>query len=194
MYVPQHFAATEAEAAALLDAAHAADLISIGPDGMVATFLPVLHAGGALLGHVARANRHWRLDGAQSLAIVRGPDAYISPNWYPAKAEHGKVVPTWNYVVAHVHGTLAVHDDREWLRALVTSLTEREEAAMPEPWAVTDAPADYIDTMLKAIVGVELRIERVEATRKLSQNRSLADIAGVFAGLGHHPLAGEMGS
>jgi transcriptional regulator len=187
MYVPAHFQATEAEILSLLQSITAVDLISPSPDGLVATFLPMLYdaPSHSLLGHVARNNTHWSMaDGTESLVILHGPDAYISPNWYPAKAEHGRVVPTWNYVTAHVYGQVTAHQDPEWLRSLVTRLTERHEGSMPSPWAVTDAPARYIDGQLRAIVGIELRITRIEGKSKLSQNRSDADQDGVISGLG----------
>jgi transcriptional regulator len=199
MYVPAHFAMTEPEVAELLANAVTADLISPTDDGLLATFLPVLYdpVAGSLLGHVARNNPHWRATGGQSLAIVRGPDAYVSPRFYASKAEHGRVVPTWNYITAHVYGRLVAHDDVEWLRALVTRLTERHEGAVggdisgDEPWAVTDAPAGYIAGQLRAIVGVELVIDRIEAKSKLSQNRSEADRSGVVAGLSTGDCAGQ---
>jgi transcriptional regulator len=186
MYVPAHFAMSPSEVAELLSAITAVDLISSTPDGLVATFLPMLYdqQAGTLQGHVARNNPHWRLaTGAPSLVIARGPDAYVSPSWYPSKAEHGRVVPTWNYVTAQVHGRLTVHDDAEWLRTLVTRLTERHEVGIDSPWAVSDAPPEYLDGQLRAIVGVELAIERVEAKSKLSQNRSVADQDSVRAAL-----------
>lgn len=191
MYVPAHFRADDADVAALLGNAGLVDLVSPTRAGsLIATPLPMLHDDGALLGHVARNNPHWSLAGpGQSMAIVRGPDAYISPQWYATKGEHGRVVPTWNYLTAHVYGELIVHDDVEWLRGLVTRLTDTYEAsraaddAQP-PWQVSDAPAPYIDGQLRAIVGIELRITRVEAKAKLSQNRSEADRSGVVAGLG----------
>jgi transcriptional regulator len=179
----------------------AADLITPGPDGLIATFLPLLHqpdAGGhgRLLGHVARTNPHWRATepGAESLVIVRGPDAYVSPSWYPAKQDHGRVVPTWNYVTMHVYGQLIAHDDVDWLRMLVERLTVREEAAFERPWRVSDAPAPYIEGQLRAIVGLELAITRIEAKSKLTQNRSAEDRAGVVAGLRGHPASGDAAS
>jgi transcriptional regulator len=189
MYVPAHFAMAPAEVAELLSAITAVDLISTTSDGLIATFLPMLYdaEAGSLLGHVARNNPHWQVPGGQSLAIVRGPDAYVSPSWYPSKAEHGRVVPTWNYVTAHIHGRLVVHDDVEWLRALVTRLTERHEAGIDFPWSVSDAPPGFIDGQLRAIVGLELVIERVEAKSKLSQNRSVADRESVRAALAAGP-------
>jgi transcriptional regulator len=189
MYVPTHFAASEAELARLLAELTAVDLITGGPTGLHATFLPMMHdaEAGSLVGHVARNNPHWKVAGSgESLAIVRGPYAYISPSWYPSKAEHGRVVPTWNYLTAHVHGRLVVHDDVEWLRALVTRLTERHEARRTDGagrWSVSDAPPAFIDGQLRAIVGIELVITRIEAKAKLSQNRSEDDQLSVIGAL-----------
>lgn len=189
MYLPKHFLADDEEARALLAGIRVADLISATPEGLFATFLPLIydeHAGqrGALLGHVARKNDHWRLPAqGDALVIAHGPDAYITPSWYAAKREHGRVVPTWNYVTAHIYGELVIHDDPVWLERFVRRLTERHEAEREHPWAVDDAPRDYIDGQLRAIVGVELQISRVEAKAKLGQNRSAEDLDGVIAGL-----------
>lgn len=189
MYVPPHFAADAATVDAMLRAARAADLVTPTADGLVATNLPLLFdaeagASGALLGHVSRANAHWRaVPTGESLAIVRRADGYVSPGWYAAKREHGRVVPTWDYTLVHVHGTLVVHDDPEWLARLVRRLTDLHEAAQARPWSVDDAPAEYVAGQLRGIVGLELVISRVEAKAKLSQNRSPADIDGVVAGL-----------
>jgi transcriptional regulator len=189
VYVPAHFAADDTTVRALLSHPGAADLVTMTPDGLVATFLPFVFdpavgEHGALLGHLARTNDQWRHPVVgDALVIVHGPDAYISPNWYASKAEHGRVVPTWNYVTAHVYGELRVHDDVEWLDALVRRLTARHEAGEPRPWAVDDAPAAFVAGQLRAIVGVELVISRVEAKVKMSQNRPAADVAGVLAGL-----------
>src|SRR3954467_1207282 len=164
MYVPAHFAADDESVRALLDRHGAADLVTATADGLVATLLPFVHdpesgPTGALLGHVARNNDQWaRPAVGEALVIVRGPDAYVSPSWYAAKAEHGRVVPTWNYVTAHVHGELAVHDDVEWLQALVRRLTAKHEAGRATPWSVDDAPASFTAGQLRAIVGVEVRI------------------------------------
>jgi transcriptional regulator len=186
VYVPAHFAPDDAAVRELLTHHGAADLVTAGPEGLEATMLPFLyeHDRGTLLGHVARNNDHWkRADGRPCLVIVRGPDAYISPSWYASKAEHGRVVPTWNYVTAHVHGTVTVHDDVAWLDDLVRRLTDRHEAGRAEPWSVDDAPERFVRGQLRAIVGVEVRIARVEAKFKLSQNRPAADVDGVVAGL-----------
>ena len=189
MYVPAAFAMEPAEVRALLAGHGAADLVTNTSQGLLATMLPFVHdpdAGehGALLGHVARNNPQWREEPiGEALVIVRGPDAYVSPSWYASKAEHGRVVPTWNYVTAHVYGSLVWRDDPAWVEALVRRLTEQHEGALPHPWAVDDAPPAYVAGQLRAIVGVELRITRIEAKAKLSQNRPAADVDGVVAGL-----------
>src|SRR5262249_4721849 len=141
---------------------------------------------GTLRGHVARSNPVWRelSDGADALVIFHGPDSYVSPSWYPTKAESGKVVPTWNYVVVHAHGRPRFHHDPAWLRAFVEQLTDRHEGARSgEPWKVTDAPADYVDKQVGAIVGVEIPIARLVGKWKVSQNRPPQDRAGVVDGL-----------
>lgn len=201
MYVPAHFSMDDEATRSLLDRHGAADLVTPTAEGLVATMLPFVHdreAGdrGALLGHLARNNPHWSTPPTgRSLAIVRGPDAYVSPSWYASKAEHGRVVPTWNYITVHVHGDLVVHDDPAWLDGLVRRLTDKHEAgidrsgpadrpsATDRPWSVDDAPERFVAGQLRAIVGIELRITHVEAKAKLSQNRPSADIDGVVAGL-----------
>jgi transcriptional regulator len=195
MYIPAHFTAHDAEVQELLAHHGAADLITLTEDGLLATMLPFAYhpsAGelGILYGHVARNNDQWRKPAlGESLAIVRGPDAYVSPSWYAAKAEHGRVVPTWNYVTAHVYGQLVVHDDPDWVEDVVRRLTAKHEAArlaargQTRPWSVDDAPRKFIEGQLRAIVGLELQITRIEAKAKLSQNRPVGDIAGIEAGL-----------
>ena len=171
----------------------AGELVTVGPDGYpVATLLPVLWSGDRVRAHLARANPHWRLiaEDSPGLLVVTGPQAYISPSWYASKAEHGRVVPTWNYTTVHLTGRVRVHDDVEWLRDLVTELTSSHEAGREKPWAVTDAPEAYVEGQLRGIVGVELVVERVEAKAKLSQNRSEADRAGVVEGLRAEGTAG----
>lgn len=202
MYIPDHFRPTDDDVAELLANLGAADLISATDEGLLATFLPLIHEpagsstdagpGGRLLGHVARNNRQWKVPPiGPALVIVRGPDAYISPAWYPAKREHGRVVPTWNYVTAHIHGTLVVHDDTVWVEANVRALSARHEAGRVKPWSVDDAPPPYIAGQLKAIVGVEIAIERIEAKFKLSQNRSTEDVDGAIAALEAGPEVGH---
>jgi len=189
MYLPKHFRADDQEARELLTGIRAADLITNTDQGLFATFLPLLYdegAGphGALLGHVARKNDHWRMGTlGEALVIAHGPDAYVTPSWYPSKREHGRVVPTWNYVTAHVYGELVIHDDPVWLEDMVRQLTARHEAERQHPWSVDDAPREYVDGQLKAIVGLELQITRIEAKAKLGQNRSAEDLDGVIAGL-----------
>lgn len=186
LYVPHVNVMAPDDVRPFVEAVATAQLITVGADGLPdATFLPVLWEGDRLVGHVARANPHWRriVTDSPALAIVTGPDAYVSPRWYATKAEHGKVVPTWNYSVVHLRGRILVHDDPDWVRALVTRLTDRHEQPREEPWHVTDAPEDYVTKSLRAIVGVELVVEQVEAKAKLSQNRSDEDRAGVAAGL-----------
>ena len=189
MYVPKHFAADDDVVRELLGNLRAADLITATAAGPVGTFLPLLFEPdvgehGALQGHVARKNHHWREETVgEAMVIARGPDAYVSPGWYASKAEHGKVVPTWNYLTAHVYGELVLHEDEAWLEENVRRLTERHEADAPVPWSVDDAPRPFVDGQLKAIVGVEVRITRIEAKVKLGQNRSPADIDGVITGL-----------
>ena len=194
MYVPAHFKPDDEEVRELLRNPGAADLITATTDGLLATMLPFVYdeggsrpglgAWGALLGHVARNNGQWRAPAqGEALVIVRGPDAYISPGWYATKREHGRVVPTWNYITAHVYGRLVIHDDPAWVEANVRRLTGQHERVRAEPWSVDDAPEAYIAGQLKAIVGVEVIVDRVEGKLKLSQNRSDADIAGVIDGL-----------
>lgn len=191
MYTPSAFVEERAEVvAAFLQAHPLAQLVTMTGDGLVATPVPMLYEPtadgmGALVGHIARANTQWsRADRTvEALAIFTGHNAYVSPNWLPSKTEHGRVVPTWNYESVHVRGEFVVHDDAAWKRALVTRLTDRHESPLNVRWAVDDAPPDYIEVVLRAIVGIEVRITSMQAKRKLSQNKSPADIAGVIDGL-----------
>jgi transcriptional regulator len=194
MYTPPAFAVDD-PAALLADLLvdHAATLVSTGPSSEpLVTVVPLLvvpsdhgsSTGAVLQGHLARANPHARVpDGTPSVATVVGAQGYVSPSWYPSKAEHGKVVPTWDYVAAVATGTLRTVDDPAWLVDLVTRLTERHEAGRPAPWAVTDTPEGFVEKQARAIVGVELVVDRVEAKAKLSQNRPEPDQHGVVAGL-----------
>lgn len=200
MYLPSHFAEPRLEV--LHEALRGAGLVTLvtaGPDGLDASHLPMLLEAepgplGRLVGHAARANPVWRAtpEGAAALAIVLGPDAYVTPAWYPSKAETGKVVPTWNYLALHAHGALRFFHDRARLLDVVTRLTDRQEAGRPHPWKVADAPAEYVDGLLQAIVGVELTLTRLEGKWKASQNRSEADRRGVADGLdgeGHEAMS-----
>jgi transcriptional regulator len=195
MYTPRAFAIDDLpDIQQLIQHTRLAQVVTFGEQGLQASHLPLLlnpdeGPYGTLYGHLAKANPQWRdlQNGSDALVIFAGADAYISPAFYPAKAEHGKVVPTWNYIAVHAYGNAEVFTDAERLLTLVSALTERHETGRAQPWAVSDAPADYIDGMLKAIVGFALPIERVIGKRKLSQNRSAADMAGVREGLAASP-------
>jgi transcriptional regulator len=174
------------------------NLVTSSNAGLEATGLPMIIDRdrddlGVLRCHIARANGHWQsMDGIDALVFFQLVDGYISPSWYPSKAEHGKVVPTWNYEIVHAHGTVRIQDDVEWVRQLVTDLTDRHESSMlgqraGRPWRVSDAPDDYIDRQLRAIVGVEIELTRLEGKRKLSQNRSDDDRIGVAGSLAESP-------
>jgi len=190
MYIPP------ANAEQRLDVLHAfirahplATLVTVSDAGLFASHLPVLldparGPYGTIEGHIARANPHHRLATAmEGLLVFLGPDAYVSPSWYAAKQEHGRVVPTWNYIAVHAYGAVRFRDDEAFLRSQVARLTAHHEARREHPWAVADAPASYIDAQLRAIVGVEVEISRLEGKWKMSQNRSEADIDGVIEGL-----------
>ena len=191
MYVPPHF--NEPNIEVLHDTIRRiglATLVTLTADGLIASHVPMLldpdpAPYGTLLGHVARPNPQARgaTPGVHALAIFQGPDAYITPSWYPTKRDNAKVVPTWNYVAIHATGPIEFFPDPDRLRAIVTRLTERQETPRADPWAVTDAPPDYIDAMLKGIVGFALPIARLEGKWKMSQNRPAVDQAGVVAGL-----------
>lgn len=191
MYLPKHFEETRVDVLhGLLRRYPFATLVTQTASGLGANHLPFeIDAQpapfGTLRGHVARANPVWRdfRPGAGALVIFQGPDAYVSPSWYPSKKDGGQVVPTWNYAVVHAHGSLRAIEDAEWLRGLVERLTNRHEAGRKEPWKITDAPHAYIEKLLGAIVGLEMTITRLVGKWKLGQNRSTADQAGMAAGL-----------
>ncbi|MGK3118536.1 FMN-binding negative transcriptional regulator [Pseudomonas corrugata] len=191
MYNPKAFAVEDlSQLHRMMEACRLALLVTHGEHGLQASHLPLLldtrqGPNGSLYGHMARANPQWRdlESGAEALVIFAGADAYVSPGFYPSKAEHGKVVPTWNYQAVHAYGGAEVFNDAHRLRNLVSALTDRHESGRAQPWSVDDAPAEYIDSMLKAIVGFALPIQRLEGKRKLSQNRAPADAAGVRQGL-----------
>ena len=191
MYTPKAFAVDDL-ATLHVDMLNSnlATLVTMTKSGMVATHLPVLlnpqqGANGTILGHVSRANLQWHdTDPAvEALIIFNGPDTYVTPSWYPAKQETGRVVPTWNYAAIHAYGPVTFFDDPERLRDIVTRLTDKFEAPNPKPWHVTDAPPEYIDSQLKAIVGFEMPIHRLQGKRKFNQNRTAADRFGVLQGL-----------
>lgn len=191
LYNPNHFRVDDDDALQAFIRDHAfATLVSTRDGNLSVSHLPMILETGnkgssTLKGHIARANGHWKDigDGIEALAIFHGPQAYVTPQWYPSKLEHAKVVPTWNYAVAHVHGRARTVEDSDWLHAHVSALTNANEAAFAHQWAVEDAPADYLDKMLKAIVGIEIAVTRVEGKWKLSQNRTEADRLGVTNGL-----------
>jgi transcriptional regulator len=187
LYIPPLFAEDRPEELqAIIQAASLPILVSPTASGLVATHLPLRIVGqNKLVGHFAKANPHWRdfTPGADSLAIFTAVDGYVSPSWYPSKTETGKVVPTWNYQAVHATGRLEIIDDPAALLDIVTGLTERYESPRAHPWAVTDAPDDYIAAMLKGIVGIILHITKLEGKSKLSQNKSLADRESIIAGV-----------
>ncbi len=185
MFMPRHFVETDPVAAATMArSAGFGHLTVAGADGLISTPLPFLiDDGGTLVrAHLARPNPVLAAAPADALLVVPVSDTYVSPGWYPSKAEHGKVVPTWNYEVVHLHGRLVTHD-RAWTLQLVRDLTDHHEAEMATPWSVDDAPDAYIDGLLKAIVGISLEVTRVEAKRKLSQNKATRDLDGAIVGL-----------
>jgi transcriptional regulator len=193
MYIPKHFDEPRIDVLhALVRARPLSTLVTLSSaGGLDANHIP-LHLSddpaplGTLRGHVARANPLWRdlAQGAGVLAIFQGPNAYVTPSWYPTKAETGKAVPTWNYAVVHAHGALRVIDDAVWLRAHLEALTAHNEAAFSEPWHVSDAPGEYTNKLLEAIVGIEITITRLSGKWKVSQNQPERNRAGVVRGLG----------
>lgn len=200
MYVPKHFRETRVDRLHAIVRAHPfATLVTMTDAGPDACHLPLVldedGASGLLRGHVARANPVWHeADGREVLVIFQGPDAYVSPSHYASKAEHGRVVPTWNYVVVHARGVLRAVSDAPWLRELVGRLTDEHERERRAPWAVDDAPDDYVTGMLEAIVGIEVPVTALVGARKLSQNKRGADLEGVRTGLAAEApaLAAEM--
>jgi len=191
MYNPGHFQQDDRHEIEKLMTQHPlATLVTVSSKGIRASHIPLLYVGsgsgpGVLRGHMAKANPQWSdvIPSVHALAIFNGPEHYITPNWYRSTTEHGRVVPTWNYVVVHAQGPLRVIQDREWLKQNVSDLTAVHEAAFPNPWKLESAPDGFIDQMLNAIVGIEIAIESLEGKWKASQNRPDADRAGVIAGL-----------
>jgi transcriptional regulator len=186
MYLPKSFHETRTEVLhALIRDYPFATVVMNGADGLTANHMPFELVSDTLLhGHVARGNELAKADGAQVLVIFQAADGYISPNWYPSKHETGREVPTWNYAVVHVHGRLHVTNDKAWLRDFLERLTSRHEATQPEPWHVSDAPVDHVESMLGAITGLEISIDRIIGKFKLNQNHPAANRAGVVKGLG----------
>lgn len=188
MYMPKAFEVVDAdEVGSLIDAIGVGHVVTHHDDGFMSSFIPLIfdRDRGVLRGHLARANSHHLAigSGTSALVVITGADGYVSPSWYATKNSTGKVVPTWNYELVHVHGTVRALDDADAVDAVVRALTDRHESTMDGPWSVDDAPSDYVEAMLRAIVAVEVTIDRIEAKRKLSQNRSAEDVAGVIEGL-----------
>ena len=183
MYIPAHFLIKNPQDIHTIIQEHPLGaLVTLGPDGLDANhipfeFDPTQGAHGLLTAHVARANPVWEQcqDGADVLVIFRGNESYISPNWYPSKHETHRQVPTWNYEVVHVHGRLTVMDEEKFVRRVVARLTREHEASEPRPWKMGDSPPEYIAQMLKAVVGIQVEIQRIEGKAKLSQNREARD-------------------
>jgi transcriptional regulator len=192
MYIPKHYAETDIAVLHALIGAHPLGAwVTVADGRLLANHIPFLvdrsrGQYGTLVGHVARANPVWQSfsSSTPSVVIFQGPEAYISPSWYPTKQEHGRVVPTWNYAVVHAHGVPSVIEDRQWLLRLVENLTREHEAGRAAPWKVSDAPADYIEKNLGAIVGIEIPISSLEGKWKASQNHPAASRRGVIEGLG----------
>ena len=190
MYQPDHFRVADLpEMHALMRARPLATLVSAGSLGLYATHLPTVLRGdgpyGVIECHLARANPHWKdlAEGNEALMIFQGPEGYITPNWYPSKADHGKVVPTWYYAVVHAYGRPEVMEDRNWLRRHVTELTAQQETNEVKPWALSDAPESFIEVMLRGIVGFRFALTQLEGKWKMSQNRQAPDRNGVAGGL-----------
>ena len=190
MYRPDHFRVDDVpQMHALMRARPLAALVSAGAEGLYATHLPTVLKDdgphGTIEFHLARANPHWKhlAAGGEALMIFQGPDGYVTPGWYPSKAEHAKVVPTWNYAVVHAYGRPEVMQDTDWIRRHVSELTAQQERSEVAPWAVTDAPEPFIAAMLRGIVGFRLAVARLEGKWKMSQNREMKDREGVVRGL-----------
>ncbi|MHC2105675.1 MULTISPECIES: FMN-binding negative transcriptional regulator [unclassified Methylobacterium] len=190
MYQPPHFRDdTRTAQHGLIRTYPLGLLITGGADGLIANLIPFLldetGAHGTLRAHLARANPQWQAlaEAQDCLVVFQGPQGYVTPDWYASKREHGRVVPTWNYATVHVWGRARVIEDADWLRRQIVDLTALREAPRAAPWAVDDAPAPFVAAQMRAIVGIEIPISRIEGKWKMSQNRSEADRAGVIAGM-----------
>ena len=186
MYIPRHFSVEDPVAQQFLETLKSGHLVTNTAQGILSTMIPVTFdkADRSVIGHVARGNSQWSEKTNQEALFISAPvDSYISPSWYASKQEHGKVVPTWDYMLAHVYGDLIIHDDVDWLRIAVSNLTDSFEAGRAKPWKLDDAPEDYVAGQLRAIVGVEIKVARLEVSFKMSQNKTKADLDGVIDGL-----------
>ena len=199
MYRPDQFRVDDVpQLHTLMRARPFATLVSRGPGGLCASHLPTVLKDegpcGVIECHLARANPHWKdlAEGSEALMMFQGPEGYITPNWYPSKSQHGKAVPTWNYAVVHAYGRPEVMPDRDWLLRHVTELTAQQERSEAKPWAPSDAPASYIEVMLRGIVGFRFAITRLEGKWKMSQNRETQDQVGVVDGLKKRGDSGDL--
>jgi len=202
MYIPAHFEMANAHELHRIIQSHPLGILVTGEGGLDANHIPFYFDSsqgelGTLTAHIARANPLWQQCAHESevLVVFRGAESYVSPNWYPSKHETHRQVPTWNYEVVHAHGKLTIHDDELFVRAVIGRLTKTHEAQEPKPWKMSDSSPDYIDSMLKAIVGIQIAITRLEGKAKLSQNREPRDRQGVVNALtarGKDELANTM--
>ena len=198
MYIPRHFKGSDEAAQEFLSHIESGHIVSNSEKGLISTLIPLIYnqETNAFLAHIAKQNDQASLASNQeALLISVVNETYISPNWYASKAEHHKVVPTWDYMLIHAYGELVIHNDADWILKQVTRLTNRFEKDQPKPWNVDQAPIDYVEGQIRAIVGIELKLSRIEVSFKMSQNKSEADLDGVIAGLtkaGKSAIAAEI--
>jgi transcriptional regulator len=198
VYIPRHFKASDEVVQEFLSHIESGHVVSNSEKGLISTLIPLIYnqETHAFLGHIAKQNDQASLaTNQEALLISVLNETYISPNWYASKAEHHKVVPTWDYMLIHAYGELVIHNDADWILKQVTRLTNRFEKDQPRPWSVDQAPIDYVEGQIRAIVGIELKLSRIEVSFKMSQNKSEADLDGVIAGLtkaGKSAIAAEI--
>jgi transcriptional regulator len=198
VYIPRHFKASDEAAQEFLSHIESGHVVSNSEKGLISTLIPLIYhqETNAFLGHIAKHNDQASLaTNQEALLISVLNETYISPNWYASKAEHHKVVPTWDYMLIHAYGELVIHNDADWILKQVTRLTNRFEKDQPKPWSNEQAPSDYVEGQIRAIVGIELKLSRIEVSFKMSQNKSEADLDGVIAGLtkaGKSAIAAEI--
>ena len=186
MYIPRHFKASDEVAQEFLSHIESGHVVSNSEKGLISTLIPLIYSQetNAFLGHIAKQNDQASLASNQEALLISVlNETYISPNWYASKVEHHKVVPTWDYMLIHAYGELVIHNDADWILKQVTRLTNRFEKDQPKPWSIEQAPSDYVEGQIRAIVGIELKLSRIEVSFKMSQNKSDADLDGVIAGL-----------
>ena len=198
MYIPRHFKASDEAAQEFLSHIESGHVVSNSEKGLISTLIPLIYnqETNAFLGHIAKQNDQASLATKQEALLISVlNETYISPNWYASKAEHHKVVPTWDYMLIHAYGELVIHNDADWILKQVTRLTNRFEKDQPKPWSIEQAPSDYVEGQIRAIVGIELKLSRIEVSFKMSQNKSETDLDGVIAGLtkaGKSAIAAEI--